>query len=88
MKGMWAGGILGLSGQEIATLFTMDKWLDNYKVMTSMNMTMYQAVYRSTIVRLINSTFQIGMWAVDQKLKINLVWPYRGILIVHRETSD
>ena len=28
------------SGQEIATLFTMDKWLDNYKVMTSMNMAM------------------------------------------------
>ena len=45
------------SGQEIATLFTMDKWLDNYKVMTSMNMAMQQAVYKSTIV-LINSIFQ------------------------------
>ena len=28
----------------------MDKWLDNYKVMTSMNMAMQQAVYKSTIV--------------------------------------
>ena len=55
-------------GQEIATLFTMDKWLDNYKVMTSMNMTMQQEKV------LINSTFQIGMWAVDQKLKINIIW--------------
>ena len=53
----------------------MDKWLDNYKVMTSMNMAMQQAVYKSTIV-LINSIFQKGMQAVDQKLKINLVWPY------------
>ena len=39
-----------------------------------MNMTMQQAVYKSTIV-LINSIFQNGMRAVDQKLKINLVWP-------------
>ena len=46
----------------------MDKWLDNYKVMTAMNNIMYQAVYKSTIV-LINSIFQIGMRAVDQKLK-------------------
>ena len=52
----------------------MDKWLDNYKVMTSMNMAMQQAVYKSTIV-LINSIFQKGMRAADQKLKINLVWP-------------
>ena len=52
----------------------MDKWLDNYKVMTSMNMAMQQAVYKSTIV-LINSIFQKGMQAVNQKLKINLVWP-------------
>ena len=52
----------------------MDKWLDNYKVMISMNMAMQQAVYKSTIV-LINLIFQKGMQAVDQKLKINLVWP-------------
>ena len=52
----------------------MDKWLDNYKVMTYMNMIMYQAVYKSTII-LINSIFQIGMRAVDQKLKIKLVLP-------------
>ena len=52
----------------------MDKWLDNYKVMTSMNMAMQQVVYKSAIV-LINSIFQKGMQAVDQKLKINLVWP-------------
>ena len=57
----------------------MDKWLDNYKVMTSMYMAMQQAVYKSTIV-LINSIFQKGMRAVDQKLKTNLVWPnYTGI---------
>ena len=67
------------SGLEIATLFTMDKWLDNYKVMTSMNIVKLQAVYKSTIV-LINSIFQKGMRAVDQKLKINLVWPYTGVL--------
>ena len=48
---MRAGGILGLqpSGQEIATLFTMDKWLDNYKVMTSMNMAMQQVVYNKNM---------------------------------------
>ena len=39
-----------------------------------MNMAMQQAVYKSTIV-LINLIFQKGMRAVDQKLKINLVWP-------------
>ena len=78
MKGMRGGwhNIIRTSGQETATLFTMDKWLDNYKVMTSMNMIMQQAVYKSTIV-LINSIFQIGMRAVDQKLKINMVWPYQ-----------
>ena len=53
----------------------MNKLLDNYKVMTSMNMAMQQAVYKSTIV-LINLIFQKGMRAVDQKLKINLMWPY------------
>ena len=72
---MRVGGILGL--QEIATLFTIDEWLDNYKVMTSMNIVKYQAVYKSTIV-LINSIFQKGMRAVYQKLKINLVWPKSG----------
>ena len=50
--------------------------IDNYMVMTSMNMAMQQTVCKSTIV-LINSIFQIGMWAVDQKLKINFVWPYK-----------
>ena len=59
----------------------MDKWLDNYKVMTSMNMSMQQAVYKSTIV-LINSIFQKGMRAVDQKLKINLVWPKCNLSIM------
>ena len=48
MKSMRAGGMhIRTSGQEIATLFTMDKWLDNYKVMTSMNVAMQQAVYYS-----------------------------------------
>ena len=53
--GKHAGGRhIRTSGQEIAT---MDKWLDSYKVMTSMNMVMQQAVYKSTIVP-INSTSQ------------------------------
>ena len=81
---MRAGGMhIRTSGQEIATVtinFTMDEWLDNYKVMTSMNMAMQQAVYKSTVV-LINSIFQKGMRAVDQKLKINLVWPNKVILL-------
>ena len=57
----------------------MDKWLDNYKVMTSMNMIMHQAVYKSTIYspnKLNYFPKLIGMLAMDQKLKINLVWPY------------
>ena len=62
----------------------MDKWLDNYKVMTSMYMAMKQAVYKSTIV-LINSIFQKGMRAVDQKLRINLVWPKIGGGLQHGE---
>ena len=75
MKSMRAGGRhIRTSGQEIATLFTMDEWLDNNKVMTSMNMAMQQAVYKSTMV-LIKLDFPKGMRAVDQKLKINLVWP-------------
>ena len=65
---MPVGGILGLQGRKL------QHYLDYYKVMTSMNMIMQQAVYKSTI----NSIFQIRMRmrAVDQKLKINLVWPY------------
>ena len=73
MKSMRAG-ILGLQGRKLQHYLLMDKWLDNYKVMTSVNMAMKQAVYKSTIV-LINSIFQVGMQAVEQKLKINLVWP-------------
>ena len=46
---MPAGGILGLQGRKL------QHYLDNYKVMTSMNMIMQQAVYKSTI----NSIFQI-----------------------------
>ena len=50
MKSMRAGGMrIRTSGQEIATLFTMDKWLDNYKVMTSMNVAMQQAVYKKAL---------------------------------------
>ena len=81
MKSMHAGGRhIRTSGQEIAALFTMDKWLDNYKVMTSMSMAMQQAVYKGTTV-LISSIFQKGMRAVDQKLKINLVWPNKKSIL-------
>ena len=51
---MPAGGILGLQGRKL------QHYLDDYKVMTSMNMIMQQAVYKSTIV-LINLIFQIRM---------------------------
>ena len=61
----------------------MDKWLDNYKVMTSMNMAMQQAVYKSTI----NSIFQKGMRAVDQKLRINLVWPNTACRLLYNLAS-
>ena len=62
----------------------MDKWLDNYKVMTSMYMAIQQVVYKSTIV-LINLIFQKSMRAEDQKLRINLVWPKIGGGLQHGE---
>ena len=39
----------------------------------------WDTLFKSTIV-LINSIFQKGMRAVDQKLKINLVWPNAYIM--------
>ena len=53
----------------------MGKWLDNYKVMTCMNMALQQTVYKSTLYSPNILDFPKGMRAVDQKLKINLVWP-------------
>ena len=47
------------SGLEIATLFTMDKWLDNYKVMTSMNI-----VNKDTSCGAMAKVFFSGMYSV------------------------
>ena len=74
MKSMRAGGTLGLQGRKLQHYFTIGKWLDNYKVMTSMNMALQQTVYKSTLYSPNILDFPKGMRAVDQKPKINLVW--------------